>query len=197
MSTVLWWWSHPWVFIWGPMSWPVVAVAGLVFGLGIAAGQYAERRDLGWATAYGRWVLARLEEWLAREERSFGSLVLLIWSVNGLTAALIIFSAWLGPLPLLLLFAAGVNTGVMARRAAGSRAWLALLMPHAWIELPAIVTTAAAALEAGTARLGLNWFDLLADMVWAKAFLTRVSLPLLLGAALFEAGIMIRTGGTR
>jgi len=197
VSTVLWWWSRPWIFIWGPMSSSSVVITAVLFAAGIVTGYAAERRDIGWLTAWGRWVLARLQEWLERSDRSFGSLVFLIWSVNGLTAALIILSSWLGPLPLLILFIAGVNTGVMAGRVAGEKAWLALAAPHAWIELPAIIPAAAAAMQAGLARLGLPWYDLLADTVWAKAFLTRVTLPLLLGAALIEAGIMIRSGGTR
>jgi len=197
VSTVLWWWSRPWIFIWGPMSWASVAGAALIFAVGIVVGSAAEDRDIGWLTACGRWVLARLEAWLARSEPSFAALVFLIWSINGLTAAMIILSAWLGPLPLIVLLAAGINTGVMARRTAGKRAWIVLAAPHAWIELPAIITAAAAATQAGLARLGVDWFDLLADTVWAKAFLTRVTLPLLLGAALLEAGIMISTGGKR
>ena len=194
MSTVLWWVGKPWFFIWGPMAWPAVVAAALLFFGGLLLGMTVERKDIGWAAAYGRWVLSRLEAWLASGPRGFGALVAMITAVNAAAALLIILAAYLPPLSAILIIAAGLNTGVMAERAGGSKAWIALLMPHAWLELPAVITAAAAALEASAFKLGLDWFDVLADIVWAKGFFIRVTLPLLVGAAIIEAALMIHLG---
>lgn len=191
MSTVLWWIGRRWTFVWGPIAWQGIAAAALLFFGGMALGMLLERCDVRWATAYGRWVLSRLERWLERGERSYGSLVLLISVVNGGGLALIILAAHLPPLSAVLILATGLNTGVMAQRIAGSYSWLALLMPHAWLEIPAVISGSAAALEASARVLGLDWFDLLADTVWAKAFYLRAALPLLIGAAMLEAMVMV------
>ena len=191
MSTVLWWIGRRWSFVWGPIAWEAIAVAALLFFGGMALGMWLERRDVRWATAYGRWVLGRLERWLTDEERSFGALVILISVVNGGGLALIVLAAHLPPLSAVLLLLTGLNTGVMAQRIAGRYSWLALLMPHAWIEIPAVISGSAAALEASAWVMGLEWFDLLADPVWAKAFYLRAALPLLIGAAMLEAMVMV------
>jgi uncharacterized membrane protein SpoIIM required for sporulation len=187
----LWWIGRPWTFVWGPLSWEAIAVAVLLFFGGMLLGMWLERHDIGWATFYGRWVLRRLERWLQDDERSFGSLVLLISSVNAGGLALIVMAAHIPPLSALLLLLTGLNTGVMAQRIAGRYSWLALLMPHAWIEIPAVICGSAAALQASAYVMGMEWFDLLADTVWAKAFYLRAALPLLIGAAMLEAMLMV------
>lgn len=194
MSTVLWWLGRPWKFVWGPIAWQAVVAATLLFFGGLLLGMAAERKNIRWATAYGRWVLNRLERWLARRSRSFGILAVLITTVNATAALVIIAAARFPPVSLILIVLAGLNTGVMAQRIAGSKSWVALLMPHAWLELPAVITASAAALEASAAKLGLHWFDVMADMVWANAFFLRVTLPLLVGAAIIEAALMIHLG---
>ena len=196
MSTVLWT-ARPWPFIWGPLAWPAIVAAAMLFFGGLLLGMWAERRDVRWAVAYGRWVLRRLEEWLTRRRRGFAALVLLITTVNAAAALLIIMAAYLPPLSMVLIIVAGFNTGVMAEQAGGSKAWLALLMPHSWLELPAVITASAAALEASAATFGISWFHPLADTVWARAFFLRVTLPLLVGAAIIEATLMLRLGGKR
>lgn len=197
MSTVLWWVGKPWSFIWGPIAWPAVVVAALLFFGGLLLGMAVERRDIAWAAAYGRWVLRKLEMWLSSGPRGFGALAAMITAVNAAAALLIIMAAHIPPLSAILISAAGVNTGVMAERAGGSKAGIALLMPHAWLELPAVITASAAALEASAFKLGLDWFDVLADIIWAKGFFIRVTLPLLVGAAIIEAALMIHLGDKR
>lgn len=194
MSTLLWWLGRPWSFIWGPIAWPAVVAAALLFFGGLLLGMMVERRDIRWAAAYSRWVLSKLEGWLFSRQRGFGALVVLITVVNATAALLIILAAHLPPLSAVLIVLAGSNTGVMAERAGGSKAWIALVMPHSWIELPAVITASAAALEASALTLGLPWFDVLADMVWAEAFFIRATLPLLVGAAIIEAALMIHLG---
>jgi uncharacterized membrane protein SpoIIM required for sporulation len=187
----LWWIGRPWTFVWGPLAWEAIAVAVLLFFGGMLLGMWFERHDIAWITAYGRWVLRRLERWLENDERTFGALVLLISAVNAGGLALIVMAAHLPPLSAFLLLVTGLNTGVMAQRIAGRYSWLALLMPHAWIEIPAVICGAAAALEASAYVMGLEWFDLVADTVWAKAFYLRAALPLLIGAAMLEAMLMV------
>ena len=197
MSTVLWWLGRPWMFVWGPIAWQAVVAATLLFFGGLLLGMAAERKNISWATAYGRWVLNRLEGWLTRRSRSFGILAVLITTVNATAALAIIAAAHFPPVSLILIVLAGLNTGVMAQRVAGSKSWIALLMPHAWLELPAVITASAAALEASATKLGLQWFDVMADTIWANAFFLRVTLPLLVGAAIIEAALMIHMGEKR
>ncbi|MFO7768573.1 MAG: stage II sporulation protein M [bacterium] len=191
MSTVLWWMARPWGFVWGPLDGAAVAAAAVLFAVGLALGMTAERRDIRWAAAWGRYVLRRLEAWLGSRRRSIPGLVALISAVNILSTGLIVAACRIPPLSLLLLLAVGVNTGVMAQRLGGGKAWLALLMPHAWIELPAVITASAAALQATAFRAGLGWFDLLADPTWATAFFLKAAVPLLIGAAVIEALLMV------
>jgi uncharacterized membrane protein SpoIIM required for sporulation len=186
--------ARPWFFVWGPIAWQAVVAAAILFFGGLLLGMAAEKKEIRWAVAYGRWVFSRLEGWLTRRSRGLGILVLLITTVNASAALVIIAAAHIPPLSLLLIVLAGLNTGVMAQRAAGAKSWIALLMPHAWLELPAVITASAAALEASAAKLGLLWFDVMADTIWAKAFFLRVTLPLLVGAALIEAALMIHLG---
>lgn len=197
MSTILWWWSQSWEFLWGPMEWSAIAAAALLFTGGLVLGMWVERKDINWAAAYGRWVLQKLQEWLEHRPRGLLSLIFMITLINASAVLLIILAAYLPPLSILLIILAGINTGVMAQRAGGSRAWIALAMPHSWVELPAVIVASAAAIEVSATRLGLEWFDFLADIVWAKVFFLRAALPFLIGAALLEAGLMIRAGGNR
>jgi len=82
VSTVLWWVGKPWSFIWGPIAWPAVVVAALLFFGGLLLGMAVERRDIAWAAAYGRWVLRKLEMWLSSGPRGFGALAAMITAVN-------------------------------------------------------------------------------------------------------------------
>jgi uncharacterized membrane protein SpoIIM required for sporulation len=189
--------ARPWFFVWGPIAWQAVIAATLLFFGGLLLGMAVERRDITWAAAYGRWVLSRLETWLTRRNRGFGMLTVLITTVNATAALVIIVAAHFPPLSLFLIVVAGLNTGVMAQRTAGAKSWIALLMPHAWLELPAVITASAAAIQASVATLGLQWFDVMADTIWAKAFFLRVTLPLLVGAAIIEAALMIHLGEKR
>lgn len=191
MSTVLWWMGRRWTFVWGPIAWEAVLAAALLFGAGLALGMWVERRDIRWAAAYGRWMLKRLEAWLEEGTPRFGTLVLTIVSLNGAAMGLIIIAAHLPPLSALLILVTGLNTGVVGWRVAGRFSWLALLMPHAWIEIPAVIAGSAAALEASVFKLGLDWFDPLADTVWATAFYLKAAFPLLIGAAMLEAMVMV------
>lgn len=195
MSTVLWWFARPWSFILGPLAWQAVAAAALLFCGGLWLGIAAEKREIAWATAWGHWLLDRLQRWLEERPRGLVWLTLMITLINASTVLLVIVAAWAPPLSAVLIVTVGLNTGVMARKAGGERAWVALLMPHAWIEVPTVIVSAAAALQASAATLGLTWFDILADTVWARAFFLRATLPLLLGAAMLEAILMIYPGG--
>jgi hypothetical protein len=190
MPTLTWWIGRPWRFLWGPMELSAVLAATLLLGGGLVLGMVLERRDVRWAVAWARWFVAWLLEWVERYPRAIVRTALLIWSVNSLTVALVVLAGWAPPLSALLLVVAGVNTGVGLQRLGGTRALLVLLMPHAWIELPAVVTAGAAALEASAYTLGLNWFDPVADPVWAVAFLLRSCLAMLLGAAILEAALL-------
>jgi uncharacterized membrane protein SpoIIM required for sporulation len=167
-----------------------IGAAALLFAAGLALGMLAERRDVRWATAWGRWVVARVLSWVERNPRALRRIALLIWAVNAVTVGLVVVACYLPPLSLLLLLAAGVNTGVGLERLGGTRALLVFLMPHAWIEIPAVITGAAAALQATAFQLGLLWFDSLADPVWALAFFLRATVWLLLGAAILEAMLL-------
>ena len=191
MSTVLWWFSREWTFFWGPLTWEAVAASALLLLGGLFLGVWIERKDIKWAAAYGRLIFRRLEAWIERRERTFGSLTVMITLVNTSAVLLIVVGAHLPPLSAILIVVAGINTGIMAELAGGSKAWLALLMPHSWIELPAVIVTSAAALEASAGAMGLNWFDILADVVWAKAIFLRACIPLLLAAAIFEAALIV------
>jgi hypothetical protein len=195
VSTVLWWFARPWSFIWGPLAWQAVVAAAILFLGGLWLGIVAEKREITWATAWGRWLLAKLEQWLEERPRGLVYLTLMITLINASTVLLVIVAAWAPPLSAVLILLAGLNTGVMAWRAGGSRAWIAFLMPHSWIEVPTVVASSAVALQASAATLGLDWFDILADVVWARAFFLRASVPLLLGAAMLEAILMVFPGG--
>ena len=195
MSTVLWWFARPWSFIWGPFAWEALGAAVILFFGGLWLGIAAEKREVAWATAWGRWLLGKLEQWLEERPRGLVYLTLMITLINSATVLLIIAAAWAPPLSVLLIAVTGLNTGVMARRAGGDRAWIALLMPHSWIELPIVIASSAVALQASAATLGLEWFDILADTVWARAFFLRATVPLLLGAAMLESIIMVFPGG--
>jgi hypothetical protein len=190
MLSLAWWIGRPWRFIWGPMELSAVLAATLLLGGGIALGMWLERRDVRWAVWWGRRFVARILAWVERHPRAIRRMALLIWAVNSLTVGLVVLACWAPPLSALLLVAAGLNTGVGLQRLGGTRALLVLLMPHAWIELPAVVTGGAAALQASLYTLGLNWYDPVADPVWALAFFLRSSLWLLLGAAVLEAAML-------
>jgi hypothetical protein len=185
------WLSRPFTFVWGPLEWSAILAALALFAAGVVAGMVAERHEESRLAAFGRWIYGKLDRWLQSGRWSFGSLVLLIVLVNGSAMLLITFAVHVPPLSLLLIVVTGLNTGVMAERAAGRYAWFALLMPHAWIELPAVIAGSAAALEATAARMGYGWFDIVADTVWAKAFYIKAVLPLLIGAAIIEALFMV------
>jgi len=159
VSTVLWWFARPWSFIWGPLTWQAITAAAILFFGGLWLGIMAEKKEITWATAWGHWILHKLEQWLE----------------------VIVF--------------AGLNTGVMVRLAGGKRSWLVFLMPHSWIELPIVIASSAVALQASAATLGLDWFDILTDVVWARAFFLRATVPLLLGAAMLEAIFMVYPKG--
>ncbi len=190
MLSLTWWIGRPWRFIWGPMELSAIVAATLLLGGGIALGMLLERRDVRWAVAWARWFVAWVIDWVERNPRAIVRTALLIWSVNSLTVGLVVLASWAPPLSALLLVVAGLNTGVGLQRLGGTRALLVLLMPHAWIELPATLTAGAAALEASVYTLGLNGFDPVADPVWALAFFLRSSLALLLGAAVLEAALL-------
>ena len=157
----------------------------------------AERRSLTALTGWGRWVVRRLVAWLQQRNRRWGSIARLIIVVNVTSLGLIVFTASVALLPPLLIVATGFHTGVAARVLGGSRAWLALLMPHAWLEIPAIVIGSAASLQAAAGVLGLPWFDVLAEPVWAYALFFRVCVPLLIGAAIIEGALMASFGYPR
>jgi hypothetical protein len=185
------WLARPFTFVWGPLEWSAILAALALFGAGVVAGMAAERREKSRIAALGRWTYGMLDRWLLSGKWSLGSLVLLIVLVNGSAMLLIIFTAHVPPLSLLFIVVTGVNTGVLAERAAGRYSWFALLMPHAWLELPAVIAGSAAALEATATRMGYGWFDIVADTVWAKAFYIKAVLPLLIGAAIIEAMFMV------
>ncbi len=195
MSTVLWWFARPWSFIWGPLVWQAVAVAAVLFFGGLWLGIVAEKKEVTWATAWGRWILRKLEQWLEERPGGLVYLTLMITLINAATILIVIMAAWAPPLSVILIVFTGFNTGVMAWRAGGKRIWLVLLMPHSWIELPIIIASSAVALQASAATLGLDWFDILSDVVWARAFFLRATVPLLLGAAMLEAIFMVYPGG--
>lgn len=190
MLSLTWWIGRPWRFVWGPMDPLAVAAAALLFTVGLALGMLAERRDVRWAVVWGRWVVARVLGWVERNPRALRRIALLIWTVNAVSVGLVVAACYVPPLSPLLLVATGVNTGVGLERLGGTRALLVFLMPHAWIEIPAVITGAAAALQASAFRLGLFWFDSLADPVWALAFFLRATVWLLLGAAILEAMLL-------
>lgn len=192
--SMLMWLARPFTFVWGPLEWSAILAALALFAAGVVAGMAAERRDMSRIAAFGRWLYGMLDRWLQSGERGFGSLVLLIVLVNGSAMLLIIFAAHVPPLSLLLIVLTGLNTGVLAERVAGRYSWIALLMPHAWLELPAVIAGSAAALEATATRMGYGWFDIVADTVWAEAFYIKAVLPLLIGAAIFEALFMVIYG---
>jgi hypothetical protein len=195
VSTVLWWFARPWSFILGPIAWEAVGAAAILFFGGLWLGIAAERKEITWATAWGHWLLEKLEQWLEERPRGLVYLTLMIALINAATMLLVIAAAWAPPLSAILVVLTGLNTGVMARRAGGERAWIAFVMPHAWIEIPTVIVTSAVALQASAASLNLPWFDILADTVWARAFFLRATIPLLLGAAMLESIVMVYPGG--
>jgi len=195
VSTVLWWFARPWSFIWGPLTWQAITVAAILFFGGLWLGIMAEKKEITWATAWGRWILHKLEQWLEERPRGLVFLTLMITLINAFTILLVIAAAWVPPLSVILIVFAGLNTGVMVRFAGGKRSWLVFLMPHSWIELPIVIASSAVALQASAATLGLDWFDILTDVVWARAFFLRATVPLLLGAAMLEAIFMVYPKG--
>ncbi len=195
MSTVLWWFAKPWSFIWGPIAWEALGVAVILFFGGLWLGVVAEKKEIAWATAWGHWLLGKLEQWLEERPRGLVYLTLMITLINATTVLLLIAAAWVPPLGVIFIVLTGLNTGVMSRRVGGDRAWIAFLMPHSWIELPIVIASSAVALQASAATMGLDWFDILADTVWARAFFLRATVPLLLGAAMLESIMMVFPGG--
>ncbi|UCE05726.1 MAG: stage II sporulation protein M [bacterium] len=163
-------------------------LSAVLFISGLSLSIYVAKKEMKWLCWYPEWIWERLKNFVEKQP-GFSKIFLLIFIVNSSSLFFNLISGFGIVLPVVFAVLTGMNVGIIAYKEGGIRALISMCVtPNAIFELPAAWLSIALAIRLGLEMISPN--AKIGFIVSQSLFIyLRVILPLLLIAALLEAGL--------